>query len=191
MAGERARLLFGEHARFDLAVNLRGDGARLAEVFSFVSGLYFRGKAAYASAFAAAPDGVPSALVIVPGFGLLPVDTIVKLEHLRQMAAVPIDAGEARYRGPLERDARLVDRAAGSDCGFVLLGSIATLKYVEPLLAVFGERLLFPAEFVGRGDMSRGGLMLRCARVGAELSYTAVLGAVLRGARPPRLPKLR
>src|SRR4029077_5935565 len=53
----------------------------------------------------------------------------------------------------------------------VLLGSIATGKYVEPLLAVLGERLRFPADFVGRGDMSRGGLLLRCARAGAERTY--------------------
>ena len=44
---------------------------------------------------------------------------------------------------------------------FVLLGSVATDKYVGPLLDVFGDRLYFPATFAGRGDMSRGGLLLR------------------------------
>src|SRR6266853_118967 len=47
-----------------------------------------------------------------------------------------------------------------ADAAIVLLGSIASAKYVEPLLAVLGERLLFPPSFVGRGDMSRGGLLL-------------------------------
>ena len=73
----------------------------------------------------------------------------------------------------------------------VLLGSIATGKYVDPLLAVLGERLLFPADFVGRGDMSRGGLLLRCARAGTELAYVGVRDAVRRGPRPPRLAPLR
>ena len=69
----------------------------------------------------------------------------------------------------------------------VLLGSIATGKYVDPLLAVLGERLRFPADFVGRGDMSRGGLLLRCARAGTELTYVGVRDTVRRGPRPPRL----
>jgi hypothetical protein len=76
------------------------------------------------------------------------------------------------------------------DCEVVLLGSVATPKYVEPLLGIFGERLMFPAEFVGRGDMSRGGLLLRYAREQAQLTYVPVAGAVRHGARPPRLPKL-
>jgi hypothetical protein len=75
------------------------------------------------------------------------------------------------------------------DCQIVLLGSIATPKYLEPLLDIFGSRLLFPSEFVGRGDMSRGGLMLRCARDGVELDYIPACSAVRRGRRPPKLPK--
>ena len=51
--GERARLLLRDEACFDLALRLRGEGAPLGEVFSFLSGLYFRGKLAYARAFAA------------------------------------------------------------------------------------------------------------------------------------------
>jgi hypothetical protein len=56
---------------------------------------------------------------------------------------------------------------------------------------VFDGRLLFPAEFVGRGDMSRGGLMLRCVDERAELTYVPVRGAVRRGMRPPKLPPRR
>ena len=63
----------------------------------------------------------------------------------------------------------------------MLLGSIATPKYVEPLLGVFGERLLFPSEFAGRGDMSRGGLMLRCARENVPLTYVPVATAERHG----------
>jgi len=37
--------------------------------------------------------------------------------------------------------------------------------YVGALAAAFGDRLRFPVEFVGRGDMSRGGLLLRSGAV--------------------------
>ena len=89
------------------------------------------------------------------------------IDHLRQIASVPIDADEPRYREPLERGCRTLVELAGDDCDFVLLGSVATVKYLAPMVGVFGDRLLFPEEFIGRGDMSRGGLMLRCARAGA------------------------
>ena len=52
-------------------------------------------------------------------------------------------------------------------------------KYVEALLPIFGSRLLFPREFVGRGDMSRGGLMLRCVDTGVPLTYVPLEGFVL------------
>jgi hypothetical protein len=133
---------------------------------------------------------VAPAFVITPNRGLVPADTIVTLEDLHEMAAVPVDACEMRYRVPLEAEARRIEQAAGSSSVFVLLGSVATAKYVDPLLQVFGTRLLFPADFVGRGDMSRGGLLLRCARSGVELSYVPVSGSVRHGARPPKLPKL-
>jgi hypothetical protein len=183
-------MILNERAKFDLAVRLRCEGAPLSEVFSFVSGLYFRGKIAYSSRFGSAPAGVAACFVITPNRGLIPADTIVTLPELHEMAAVPVDAGEVRYRIPLEAEARRLAQAAGSSSVFVLLGSVATAKYVDPLLQVFGQRLLFPADFVGRGDMSRGGLLLRCARGGVELSYVPVRGSVRHGVRPPKLPKL-
>ncbi|HEU4438341.1 MAG TPA: hypothetical protein VFT36_03785, partial [Methylomirabilota bacterium] len=67
----------------------------------------------------------------------------------------------------------------------------ASDKYVGVLLEVFGERLTFPAAFVGRGDMSRGGLLLRCVRAGRELQYVPVAGAVRHGPRPARLARER
>ena len=180
--GPRARLLLASSASFDLARRLRDSpGVPLGEVFAFLSALYFRGKLAYARAFARAGG----ALVIAPGHGLLPVDTVVDRTHLLAFAEVPVDPGEERYVEPLRRD-------AGNLVGeVVLLGSIATGKYVDPLLEVLGERLLFPATFVGRGDMSRGGLLLRSAAEGRELDYIPVLGAQRHGVRPPRLPRAR
>ena len=180
-----------ERASFDLAVKLRQEGAPLGEVYSFVSGLYFRGKMAYVNAFAAAPPGVPCSVVITPGFGLIPPETVVTIEQLRAIAAVPINLDDPRYRMPLERDARILNEAAGPGCQFVLLGSVATQKYMEPLLKIFGERLVFPVDFAGRGDMSRGGLMLRCAHSGVELTYAPAAVAKRHGPRPPKLPKWR
>jgi hypothetical protein len=188
--GERARLLLRDSANFDLAVTLRKDGAPLGEVFSFISGLYFRGKLAYAQTFAAAPAGVPGSFVIAAGRGLVPTETRVTLDELRRIADVPVDAAERRYREPLERDARTLAGLAGPDCDLILLGSIATAKYLEPLGNIFGERLLFPAEFVGRGDMGRGGLMLRCARAGIELTYVPAVSATRHGPRAPKLPRI-
>jgi hypothetical protein len=113
----------------------------------------------------------------------------VKLDDLRRIAQVPIDADDERYREPLERDARDLAERAGPAPIVVLLGSVATSKYADVLLPVFGSRLRFPVAFVGRGDMSRGGLMLRSAEERQELEYAVLEGAVRHGARPPRLPK--
>jgi hypothetical protein len=184
-------MVMNESARFDLALRLRNQSATIGEVFSFVSGLYFRGKLTYAQAFAAPPPGLAGIYVITAAGGLLLPQTPVTLESLRELAAVPIDAADERYRLPLERDARALNHAAGAECEIVLLGSIAEAKYIQPLAEIFADRLLFPAEFVGRGDMSRGGLMLRCAAAGTELEYIAAQTATRRGVRPPKLPKLR
>ena len=189
-AGLRANLVVSDTAKFPLAQRLRQVGVSLGEIFTFISGLYFRGKLTYAKAFAQPPEGLPGAFVITACGGLLPADTLINTDQLRQISAVSIDAAESRYRLPLERDARILLDVIGRHCEVVLLGSIATPKYVEPLLGIFGERLLFPSEFVGRGDMSRGGLMLRCAREGVQLSYVPVASAVRHGAKPPKLPKL-
>ena len=189
-AGERMGLLLRSGADFPLARAVQSEaGAPIGEVFRFASGLYFRGKLAYAEAFARPPRGVPGALVIAPGAGLVPPDARVRAADLRALGAVPVDPRDGRYRIPLERAARLLAEAVGTRCEVVLLGSIASGKYVDPLLDVFGERLVFPVAFVGRGDMSRGGLMLRCVRAGLELEYVAVEGAVRHGPRPARLPR--
>ena len=174
----------------DLARRLRSsEGASLGELFTFVSSLYFRGKLAYARAFAEPPAGVSGSLVITPGLGLRPPEERVNLEDLRRISQVPIDAGDERYREPLERDARELASKAGPAPAVVLLGSVATSKYADVLLPVFGARLRFPSAFVGRGDMSRGGLMLRSAEERKELEYAILRDAIRHGPRPPRLPK--
>jgi hypothetical protein len=179
--GVRAKQVLSPNARFALAEELRSPrGAMLGDVFAFVSGLYFRGKLAYALHFAAPPEP-----------GLRSPDTLVTHEAMRTFAQGNVDPDNAGYRRPLERSARVLVGEIGPACEVVLLGSIASRKYVDVLLEIFGDRLRFPVEFVGRGDMSRGGLLLRKVREGTELEYVPVAGAVLHGTRPPKLPPLR
>lgn len=190
--GKRGELIVNSRAQFALAQRIRSrEGAPLAEVCSFISGLYFRGKLIYARAFAQPPTGSPGFLIITPNQGLKLADEMVTIESLREFASVPIDRDNIHYRQPLVRDATRLAAVAGSKCEIVLLGSVATGKYIDVLTKVFGPGLKFPAEFVGRGDMSRGGLMLRCAQEGRELTYLSVEGAVRHGPRPAKLPKLK
>jgi hypothetical protein len=180
-----------DSAESELSSRLRGAGAPLGEVFSFISALYFRGKLAYARRFANAPPTIDGAFVITACGGLITPETMVTRERLREISANNIDLTNHRYRSLLDRDSQALSEVVGSDCQIVLLGSVATPKYAEPLLRIFGERLLFPAEFVGRGDMSRGGLMLRCVKSGLQLTYLSLATAVCRGPKPPRLDPLR
>jgi hypothetical protein len=190
--GERAAIVLSPRAAFPLACRLREPaGAPLGEVMSFLSGLYFRGKLAYAEAFARPPARVDGVLIITSDAGLQPPATPVTAASLRRAARVDIDADNRRYRRPLETTATALASRLQSGDEIVLLGSIASPKYVAVLTAVFGDRLLFPREFVGRGDMSRGGLLVRCVAAGRELTYVPVRGAVRNGPRPPKLEPIR
>ncbi len=184
-------MLLREQAAFNLAIKLRQGEATIGEVYSFISGLYFRGKLTYAETFRAAPPAVPPVLVIVPGIGLLPPGTLIDLDQLNAIAEIPVEENNPVYRDALLSAASLLDRDTGPACSCILLGSVASHKYTGPLLEIFADRLLFPGDFVGRGDMSRGGLLLRCARSGIELPYIPVQGAVRHGVRPARLERLR
>jgi hypothetical protein len=186
--GKRAAMLLRRGAAFDLARRLRSrEGAAVGEVFSFASGLYFRGKLTYARAFAERSSGACEAYVIVPGRGLMRPDERVRAGDLRAFGGVAVDAAEAAFAGPLDAAARALAAGLGPRDVVVLLGSIASGKYVDVLLPVLGTRLCFPKDFVGRGDMSRGGLLLRCAREARELDYVPVAGTERRGPRPARL----
>jgi hypothetical protein len=186
-----------------LAAALRTrEGVPIGDVFRFMSGLYFRGKLTYAKRFAR-PEASWSrgsenaswvgsgVLVITANRGLVPAETRVCIEHLEAFAETDIHHAERNFRGPLMRDAQLLRAAIGEGGEVVLLGSVAQAKYTAPLLEVFGDRLLFPSAFVGRGDMSRGGLLLRATEEHHELAYASVRGASLRGARPPKLEARR
>lgn len=184
--GKRAAVLLNQRAAFPLAVRLRSPtGVTLGEAFSFLSGLYFRGKLAYADRFARPPAGRAGVQVITTDRGLLPAGAEVGADDLKRFGTVDISADHPGYRVPLSRDIQLLSQLENVEV--VLLGSVATGKYVDVLLEAIGERLLFPEEFVGRGDMSRGALLLQAARTGAELSYRPVAGAIRRGRRAPKV----
>ena len=190
--GQRARMIMSERAQFELAQRLRSENRpTLGEVFTFLSGLYFRGKLAYANVFARPVLRMSGVLVITPNRGLVPATSPIGMEDLRNFGTVDINRDDPRYRKPLERDVKKLAKKLTADCEVVLLGSVATGKYIDILLAHFGKRLRFPADFVGRGDMSRGGLLLRCAVDRNELAYISVAGAVRKGKRPAKLEPRR
>jgi len=179
-------MLLRPEARFELARQAQIGDAELGDVFAFCSGLYFRGKLTYARRFASLPADIQ---IITPSRGLMPAGSRVGLAELREFSTVPVASDEPRFTAPLQTAVRgLLARGATE---IVLLGSIATGKYVETLLPILGPRLLFPSEFVGRGDMSRGGLLLRCAARGEELAYVSVAGAVRRGRRAQRVGEMK
>ena len=190
-AGKRAKILLNTEANFELARRLRsGRKVTLGEAFCFMSGLYFRGKLAYARAFARPPDGLSGAYVITSNLGLVPVDTMVTAEELASFSGDKIDAQNRGYSEPLVYTASALANAS-RDCSIILLGSVASKKYTDPLLPIFGENLQFPLEFVGRGDMSRGALLLRSAAANQMLNHVAVGSALLVGKRPPKLFPVR
>jgi hypothetical protein len=187
-SGRRAQLLTRPQANFELARQVQIGAATLGEVFAFCSGLYFRGKLTYARRFARPPPGVTGIHVITPSRGLLSPDCQIGMDDLREFSDVDVDAAEPAFTSPLQSSAKTLADIA---CEVVLLGSIATGKYVEVLLPIFGERLVFPSEFVGRGDMSRGGLLLRCAVHAGELDYIPVAGAIRKGRRAIKISTMR
>jgi len=168
-------MVLRREAQFALAVRLNeGEGVPIGELFSFLSGLYFRGKLAYSLAFSSPPEDVPGVLVITPNMGLVPADHRVDHNTLLGFSASKIKVEDQGYYGPLERDAARISKQIGKRSDVVLLGSLATDKYLRILGPIFGDRLQFPAEFVGRGDMSRGALLLRCVKEGRELKYVTL-----------------
>ena len=191
-AGRRAAVLLRPDSDLAIAQRLRSGTLTLGEAFTFLSGLYFRGKLTYAHAFGRVNDAsVAATLVITPTRGLQSPDVPVTAEILREFASVDVSAGDLRYRAPLERDVAALVATLPATTRVVLLGSIATGKYVDVLVDLLGRRLHYPSAFIGRGDMSRGGLLLRSANASTELEYVALEpGAHRRGPRPPKLGPL-
>ena len=186
LTGARAKQLLSPRAQFPAAQSFRSNqGVPIADAFSFLSCLYFRGKMAYAKHFATPPLGWTGTgiYVITPGFGLVPPEWILNPARMQQLQQTPVDPKNRAYRVPLEQHAEALAEQIGrlaSDTSVVLLGSIATGKYVDLLWPIFQERLLYPCSFAGVGEMSRGALMLRAARSGEELDYDSVESMLFR-----------
>jgi hypothetical protein len=154
-------------------------------VYQFISSLYFRGKLEYARKFQNPPRAT-AGVQIITGSGLMLPETPITLGEFQKISATSIDAGNADYRRPLDHDLVRLRESVGCEVDIILLGSVATPKYITPILEVFGERLLFPREFVGRGDMSRGSMLLRCCAEGSELEYIPAEKMRTADARPPK-----
>jgi hypothetical protein len=148
----------------------RGERVTIAEVYTSISSLYFRGKLAYARRYARLPHSV-GVRVITSDRGLCAADDLVDLDDLRRMASGAIDEREPIYCRCLTDSARALAGQLTDECIVVLLGSLATRKYLDPLREALGDRLRVPREFIGLGDMSRGGLLLRAAAGGRQLEY--------------------
>jgi len=182
--GVRAGWILRRNARSEIAKRLRDPaGVPLAEVYSFLSALYFRGKLTYARAFADPPLSTAGVMIITPTAGLMPDGATIGLSTLRGFSRVPINVKNRRYRTAFLRGLRQLANDVGPDCEVILLGSIATGKYLDLVQQVFADQLRVPAEFIGLGDMSRGALLLQCVREQRELNYVSV--ATVPNRRPP------
>lgn len=171
LGGLRAKQLTSPRAGFATALRYRSEeGVMIGEAFAFMSALYFRGKITYALHFA----GTTGTFVITSGYGLVPPDWRLTPERLKKMQKVDIDVSDRKYVKPLRDSALALASSITAETQVVLLGSVATGKYVDVLRPIFGNRLRFPAAFAGLGDMSRGGLMLRAVRADKELEYTTL-----------------
>jgi hypothetical protein len=179
LSGTRAKQLANPRAAFPTALRFQSaEGIAIGDAFEFMSSLYFRGKLAYARRFAVPSPviGGDGIFVITSGYGLVPPDWRLNAERVKRMQKIDVDVATRSYTKPLKEHAQLLARALETedDAQVVLLGSVATGKYVDVLRPILGDRLRFPALFAGLGDMSRGGLMLRAAREGRELQYTTL-----------------
>jgi hypothetical protein len=171
LTGIRAKQLMSPTAGFETARMYRSkEGVPIALAFAFMSALYFRGKITYALHF----TEMENIFVIAPGFGLVPPDWRITEERMKVLGRTEVDVRKRNYRLPLRRDALALAERLEPDAQVVLLGSVATGKYVDILWPVFGDQLRFPAIFAGLGDMSRGGLLLRAVREDRELEYTTL-----------------
>ena len=190
--GRRACQLASPRARFAAAERFRSpEGVAVEEAFSFMSALYFRGKIAYARRFAGSREEVSGEpiLVIAPGFGMVPPHWPVTVERLRKLARTEVDPRCRAYARPMREQAEILAGRLAAGTQVVLLGSIATGKYLDLLLPALGSRLFYPSAFAGAGDMRRGSLMLKAARAGVELGYSPLLGRTGRAGGKPRMAK--
>jgi hypothetical protein len=188
LSGLRAKQLASPRAKFDKAVRYRSpEGVAIADAFAFMSALYFRGKIAYARHFADPPEGI---FVITSGYGLVPPDWPLTEERMKRMRKIDVDVSARSYTKPLREHAHQLASMLQPDAQVILLGSIATGKYVDVLRPILDQWLRFPKVFAGLGDMARGGLMLRAVRADKELEYTTLDAPRHRTGGSGKMPSL-
>lgn len=165
-----------------LARRLRAGSASLGEVFSFLSGLYFRGKLEYALTFARSVNGETREVHIITMIdGLVSPDTLISATDLDRYA--DYQGSAPAPTSPLEATARALRDRVGQDAEVVLLGSVGTGKYTDVLTPIFGRRLLFPRDVLHAGQLARGAIFLQRARERQELEYVPVADIVRTGGR--------
>lgn len=179
--GARARGLIAPEPRSPTARQLASAGMRLGDVFTYLSGLYFNGKLTYARRYATPPAslGGEGIYIITMTDGILTPDHRVCVDDLRRYAAAERQTDEGRHA--FEVSARALAMTIGPRCDVVFMGSVASGKYTDIIEPAFGERLLFPLELVGRGQLSRGALLFRCVKEDRELEYALMSELVDRG----------
>lgn len=184
--GAKARVLLQDPPRTPAATWLRSsDGMPLAAVFTYLSGLYFTGKLAYARAFANISPPLEGVYVLTMSDGLLSPAAPVSADMLRRFAAAADGSADGRDR--LIQSARTIAAALGeAPCEVVFLGSVHSSKYTELLEPVFGDRLRFPRELVRRGQLERGAILLERATARRELDYITLDEVRAMLARPRR-----
>lgn len=92
---------------------LRNEGVLLGDLFPFISGLSFRGKLAYACAFARSPNDLAGAYVITACGGLIPPEKRVTLEQMREICIGDVDPANVCYCRPLTRDLHILSELGG------------------------------------------------------------------------------
>src|SRR4051794_5935132 len=98
--GRRAQQVLSPKACFPVAERLRSaQGVPIGELFAHMSGLYFRGKLAYATRFG-------RAWVITADRGLVPAEQAITRDDLLRFGGAEISADNPAYRSPLEATAR-------------------------------------------------------------------------------------
>jgi hypothetical protein len=176
-SGRRGQMLLSQKSQFELAHRLRTKGITLGEAYSFMSSLYFRGKLAYATAFASQIHNLLSIQIITPSRGLLPPRTTLSLADFLDLGVERILEKNPRYRDPLERDLRKLSESLGEDGKVIFLGSLGTKRYIPLLKEILGHRILVPRDFLGMGNMRRGAVLLRCVREHCQLTYVTLASA--------------
>src|SRR5690348_11491670 len=91
--GERARMLLNGGGMMGSRLR-RGEAIPIADIFTFLSGLYFRGKLAYARQFGDPPRGLAGSYVITTNCGLVPPETKMTLPEMQALAKNQIDLSD-------------------------------------------------------------------------------------------------